>query len=96
MKSKLPEDVEALENIMYKIKASMNTDALNRIEPDAEALLEAQGYALRPGPKIKTNKEFMEKLRNAVIACKVIKIKYQSKTKNEWRTVYPYGFLYGN
>ena len=96
MKSKLPEDVEALENVMYKIKASMNADALNRIEPDAEALLEAEGYALRPGPKIKINKAFMEKLRNAVIACKVIKIKYQSKTKNEWRTVYPYGFLYGN
>ena len=38
----------------------------------------------------------MQKLRHAVIACKVIKIKYQSKTKNEWRTVYPYAFLYGN
>lgn len=96
MKTKLPEDVDALENVLNKIKASMSKEALNRIEPDAEALLEAEGYALRPGPKIKTNKEFMEKLRNAVIACKVIKIKYQSKTKNEWRTVHPYGFLYGN
>ena len=96
MQSKLPEDVCALENVMHKIKASMSSESLNRIEPDAEALLEAEGYALRPGPKIKTNKEFMEKLRNALIACKIIKIKYQSKTKNEWRTVYPYGFLYGN
>ena len=96
MQTKLPEDVESLENIMHKIKASMSKDALNHIEPDAEALLEAEGYALRPGPRIKINKAFMEKLRNAVIACKVIKIKYQSKTKNEWRTVHPYGFLYGN
>jgi len=96
MKKKLPEDVDALEMLMCKIKSSMSKDSLNRIEPDAEALLEAEGYALRPGPKIKVNTQFMQKLRNAVIACKVIKIKYQSKTKNEWRTVYPYGFLYGN
>ena len=96
MKKKLPEDVDALETVLNKIKASMSSEALNRIEPDAEALLEAEGYALRPGPKIKVNSQFMQKLRNAVIACKVIKIKYQSKTKNEWRTVYPYGFLYGN
>ncbi|MBO6289025.1 MAG: WYL domain-containing protein [Alphaproteobacteria bacterium] len=96
MKTKMPEDVAAIETVMHKIKASMSSEALNRIEPDAEALLEAEGYALRPGPKIKIDDKFMQKLRNAVIACKVIKIKYQSKTKNEWRTVYPYGFLYGN
>ena len=96
MKKKLPEDVDALETLMCKIKSSMSKDALTRIAPDAEALLEAEGYALRPGPKIKINPKFMQKLRHAVIACKVIKIKYQSKTKNEWRTVHPYGFLYGN
>lgn len=96
MKTKMPEDVTAIETVMHKIKASMSSEALNRIEPDAEVLLEAEGYALRPGPKIKIDAKFMQKLRNAVIACKVIKIKYQSKTKNEWRTVYPYGFLYGN
>lgn len=96
MQKKLPEDVDALENILNKIKASMSKENLNRIEPDAEALLESEGYALRPGPRIKVNKEFIEKLRNALIACKVIKIKYKSKTKHEWRTVHPYGFLYGN
>ena len=96
MKTKMPEDVAAIETVMHKIKASMSSDALNRIEPDAEALLEAEGYALRPGPKIKVDDKFMQKLRNVVIACKVIKIKYLSKTKDEWRTVYPYGFLYGN
>lgn len=96
MKNKLPEDAEAIETVMNKIKATMSSEALNRIEPDAEVLLEAEGYALRPGPKIKVDSRFMQKLRNAVIACKVIKIKYQSKNKNEWRTVYPYGFLYGN
>lgn len=96
MQAKMPEDAKTIETVMNKIKATMSSEALNRIEPDAEVLLEAEGYALRPGPKIKVNDKFMQMLRNAVIACKVIKIKYQSKTKNEWRTVHPYGFLYGN
>ena len=96
MRQQMPEDVAAIETVMHKIKSSMSNEALNRIEPDAEALLEAEGYALRPGPKIKINKEFMEKLRHAVIACKIIRINYLSKNKKGWRTVHPYGFLYGN
>ena len=38
----------------------------------------------------------MEKLRYAIVACKVLKIKYKGKTDDGWRTIYPYGFLYGN
>lgn len=89
-------DAEYLENALYKIKASMERDVFNRIEPDAEVLLETEGFALRPGPKLTVNKEFITKLRNAILACKQIRIKYQSKTSEGWRTVYPYGFLYGN
>ena len=96
MKKKNPQDVDSLEMILHKIKASMSNESRMRIEPDAEALLQAEGYALRPGPRIVVNKEFMQTLRNAVIACKIIKIKYRSKSKDGWRTVYPYGFLYGN
>lgn len=93
---KRQEEAENLENILNKIKASMSIESLNRIEPDAEALLEAEGYAFRPGPKITVNKEFMEKLRHAIIACKKIKIKYDSCRSGGWCEVLPYGFLYGN
>ena len=96
MKTQMPEDAENLETVLHKIKSSMSPEALTRMEPDADALLEAEGYALRPGPKVMVNKELMQKLRNAVIACKIIKIKYHSKSKDGWRTVHPYGFLYGN
>ncbi|MBQ8750602.1 MAG: WYL domain-containing protein [Alphaproteobacteria bacterium] len=89
-------DADYLENVLHKIKALLGRDAFNKIEPDAEVLLETEGYALRPGPKLTVNKEFMAKLRNAILACKQIRIKYQSKTSDGWRTVYPYGFLYGN
>lgn len=89
-------DYHFLDNVLYKIKAFMGKEALNRIEPDAEALLEAEGYAFRPGPKIITNTEHLKKLRHALIACNRIRIRYESKHDRNWREVLPYGFLYGN
>lgn len=89
-------DVEFLENLMCKIKSLMTKDVRNRIEPDAEALLEAEGYVFRPGPKIKANKEFVSKLRLAILSCLKIRIKYSSSRDKGWRDVQPYGFLYGN
>lgn len=89
-------DVEFLESLMCKIKASMTKDVRNRIEPDAEALLEAEGYVFRPGPKIKANKEFILKLRLAILSCLKIRIKYSSSRDKGWRNIEPYGFLYGN
>lgn len=96
MKTKDPATGDNLETILTKVKAMMGKTTLNRIEPDAEVLLEAEGYALRPGPKMISNKQYMKKLRNAIIACKVIKILYVGKKNKDWRVVYPYGFLYGN
>ena len=48
-------DSQYIETAVHKIKALIGKDAINRIEPDAEALLEAEGYAFRPGPKIIIN-----------------------------------------
>ncbi len=91
-----PNDADYLETVLGKIKSAMSKEAVNRVEPDAELLLEAEGYVFRPGPKIKVNKEFVEKLRLAILACKKIRIKYKSAHEKGWREVEPYGFLYGN
>ena len=96
MKKKDPASGDNLENILNKVKVLMGKSNLTRIEPDAEVLLEAEGYALRPGPKMISNKQFLSRLRNAIIACKVIKIRYVGRKSKDWREVYPYGFLYGN
>lgn len=56
----------------------MTKDVRNRIEPDVEALLEAEGYIFRPGLKIKANKEFISKLRLAILSCLKISVKYSS------------------
>lgn len=96
MRSSNSVDADYLENMLNKIKVSMDKALFNRIEPDAEVLLETEGYALRAGPRIEVNGEFMAKLRNAILGCMQIRIKYQSKSNEGWRTVYPYGMLYGN
>ena len=96
MLSKNIPDCKYLDTILYKIKAIIGKDATHKIEPDVEALLEAEGYAFRPGPKIIANADFLKKLRYAVIACYKIRIKYDSSHNKDWREIYPYGFLYGN
>ena len=95
MSSKSMVDSRYIDSVLYKLKALIGKDATNRIEPDAEALLEAEGYAFRPGPKIIINTEHLKKLRYAVIACCKIRIKYDSEHNKDWREVFPYGFLYG-
>ena len=91
-----PNDLEFLQNILFKIKSSMGKDVLNRIDADAEVLLEAEGYVFRPGPKIHIDKEFISKLRTAILACTQIRLKYDSAHNKDWRILEPYGFLYGN
>ena len=59
MGNKSAADEANLTSLMNKLKATMDKKVLNRIEPDAEVLLEAEGYAFRPGPKIIINKEFI-------------------------------------
>lgn len=39
-------DSRYIDNVLHKIKALIGKDAINRIEPDAEALLEAEGYTV--------------------------------------------------
>ena len=87
-------DGRHIDNVICKIKSQIGHEAVTKIEPDTEALIEAEGYAMRPGPKI--NKVFIEKLRTAVIACKIVLLTYNSKSGKKEYFVDPYGFLYGN
>ncbi len=96
-KNNLTDKAQQLERIGEKIKAVMNKDVYRRIEPDAEALLEAEGFALRPGPKLQINETFLPKLREAILACKKVILTYRTPGgKLSPQTVSPYGFLYGN
>ena len=87
-----------LQNLLAKLKAIMRPDAARRVEPDLEALLEAENLAMRPGPKPKTRTFVLEELRDAVKACRVVTIQHRARKTREVsrRKVHPYGFLYGH
>mgnify|MGYP003246638964 CR=1 FL=1 len=93
----LDDKLNTLNNVYNKIKACIKTDTLRKIEPDIDALMEAEGFVLRPGPKLNINTDILNQLKEAILCCKKIEITYQTPTKkNSTQLVEPYGFLYGN
>lgn len=89
---------KALRSLCGKIKSFQKCEASRRIEPDLEALIEAEGLAARPGPRPKIKVEHLHALREAIKACQIVEILYRGKGKKEAevKRVAPYGFLYGH
>ena len=96
-KEQLNDKKEAFRGIIEKIKASIKKDVMRRIEPDAEVLMEAEGFICRPGPKLVVDKEILTKIKQAILMLKRIRIKYLNKSSGKLSTniLDPLGFLYG-
>lgn len=94
----ITEPLERLETLSSKLKAMIHPDAARRIEPDLEILAEAEGIALRPGPRQTIAPEIIAALRHAIVACTKVQLHYRARGSGALsRTmVCPYGFLYGN
>jgi predicted DNA-binding transcriptional regulator YafY len=86
------------ERAISKLRALMRPAALTKAEPDLEVLTEAEGIAMRPGPRPKIAPEIIAVLRQAILASRKVKIdyKYRGSRKTGYETVRPYGFIYGN
>lgn len=93
----LQDKKDIFQNIINKIKANIKSDVFRKIEPDAEALLEAEGFICRPGPKLIIDNQIIAAIRQAILECHQIKITYFNKMsgKISTNTLDPYGFLYG-
>ena len=93
-------DVQAenAERGVAKMRALVKRPVMNRIEPDLEALTEAEGLAMRPGPRPKINSEIVSALREAIITRRKVRLHYlyRGSGKRGYQVVHPYGFLYGN
>ena len=89
---------ENAERVISKLRALLKTAVMTRIDPDLEALTEAEGLAMRPGPKPKINADVVSALRQAILATKKVRIHYlyRGSGKRGFDIVHPYGFLYGN
>ncbi len=87
-----------LETLETKLRALLPSEASRRVEPDLEALMEAEGIATRPGPRPRIKVMVVEDLRLAIKGCNRVKLKYRRRSdrKLNTRLVEPYGFLHGH
>jgi predicted DNA-binding transcriptional regulator YafY len=94
----LAEPMARLQTLAAKLKAMIHPDAARRIGPDLELLAEAEGMALRPGPRQTISADIVAALRHAVLACNKVQLHYRARGSGALsRTlVCPYGFIYGN
>jgi predicted DNA-binding transcriptional regulator YafY len=94
----LLDQAASLEGILTKLRAVMSPTLADKVETDLDALLEAEGLAMRPGPKPRSRAMVLEDLRDAVKACRKVEIQYRNRTTRRInkRIVHPYGFLYGH
>jgi predicted DNA-binding transcriptional regulator YafY len=90
-------EARLLEELKVKILALVPGPTATRLEPDHDALLEAQGFVARSGPRPLVNEAVSETIADAVKACIVRDIDYQARTDAapRRRSIMPYGLLAG-
>ena len=88
----------ALRDLHIKLRAAQRTDSLARIEADIEALAQAEGLAMRPGPRPSLDRDLLARLREAITTCRIVEVRYlsQSTGRHSRQRIEPYGLLYGN
>jgi predicted DNA-binding transcriptional regulator YafY len=85
------------EKVLAKLRALIARQTAIKIEPDLEALTEAEGLAMRPGPRPKINRDHLRILREAIITRRKVRLHYlyRGSRKRGSQIAHPYGFLYG-
>ena len=74
----------------------MKSTTLRRIDPDLEALVQAELIAVQAGPRPVHSGELLGLLRDAICAMKAVSYEYRSPSKPvRTRTVSPYGIVFG-
>jgi predicted DNA-binding transcriptional regulator YafY len=69
----------SIEKVARKLRATLPPDAQRRLEPDIEALLEAEGLAMRPGPRPVIRSEVIDTIRLAIKQGREIYVAYRSR-----------------
>ncbi len=92
------DQVDNLKSLLGKLQI-LQPDRQKRItEPDLEALLEAEGFAYRPGPRPTIDPNVLQKIRHAIKAGCKVRVRYQSRDTGKTTTqrICPYGLIYGS
>ncbi len=92
-----PDDAQRLRALRDRLLATMPSSHARRTEADAEALLEAQGFASRPGPRVVTDMKLLGTLTEALRAPWELKISYRGARDDipRERLLEPHGLLLG-
>ena len=87
-----------LRDLAAKLRATLREETRARVESDLEMLMQAEGLAMRPGPRQRLDRGLLALMREAIAACRVVEFRYlsQSTRRRSWRQVRPGGLLYGN
>lgn len=90
-------DVTTLISLRDRLLATMPSSHARLAEVDAEAMLEAQGYACRPGPRVQIEPNILGAIAVAIKAPFSLAIAYQGASDGAAvdRVVEPYGMLLG-
>ena len=88
----------ALRELDTKLRATLRTESLARIESDLEALVHVEGLAMRAEPKPRLDRGLLALLREAITTRRVVDFHYraQSTRRRSRQRVVPYRLLYGN
>ncbi|MDE0392425.1 MAG: WYL domain-containing protein [Rhodospirillales bacterium] len=88
----------ALRELDTKLRATQHTGTLERIEADIEALVQAEGLVMRPGPRQQLDTGLLACLREAIATCRIVEVRYlsQSTGRHSRQRIESYGLLYGN
>jgi len=91
-----PDDAKRIVALRDRLLAAMPASHARRTEADAEALLEAQGFASRPGPRVLADGRILGALTEALRAPFTLEVSYTSAdgTTSD-RLLEPYGLLLG-
>jgi len=86
-----------LRDAAMTLRTLMRPAALLRAEPDIEALMQAEGIAMRPGPRPRLDPALLPTLRRAILEMRLVVVRYGGSNTNEpaTRVLCPYGTLYG-
>lgn len=93
----LNERAVVIESVRAKIGALMPKANFTRVEPDLEILLEAEGLAMRPGPRPVIAVGLLDSIRSALLGSQTLRLRYRRRISGRATTIEldPHGMLFG-
>ena len=94
----LTERAATLRGLSEKLRAMRRGVPGSEFESDLQLLMQAEGLAMRPGPRPRLEPGVLSRLRDAIRGRREVEIDYLSRStgRRSRHQVQPYGVLYGN